>query len=186
MNIDLAGALRRRKPEKRRSQLPPRRLNDLVAAADLFGTAPIALVPDTNVYIRNAAGTLPPAVEAILDRALLFHCTVCLGELAIGIGNADPAHRNWRALRTYYVGLFDSIPQTRILHPDSQAWADAGLVAGTLARIQGYQRDQRNECLNDALILLSAAKMGLPVLTADRRDFELIQQLAPEGQFIYY
>jgi predicted nucleic acid-binding protein len=166
--------------------LAPRRLDDLVAAADLLGTASIAFVLDTNVYIRDAAGMLPLAVETLLDRALLFHCTVCLGELATGIGNADPAHPNWRATRNHYVGLFDSIPQTRILHPDSQAWADWGLVAGTLARLQGYHRDQRKECCNDSLILLSAAKTGLPVLTADRSDFDLVQQFVPESQFVHY
>lgn len=186
LNIDLPGALRRRKPDKRRSQLEPRRVDALVAATDLSGTAPVAMVLDTNVYIREAAGTLPFAVETILDQALLFHCSVCLGELAVGIGNADPSHPNWRTMRDHYVGLFDSIPETRILHPDAQAWADAGLVAGTLARIQSYQPAQRKECLNDALILLSAAKFGLPVLTTDRSDFELIQQLVPEGQFVYY
>jgi hypothetical protein len=33
---------------------------------------------------------------------------------------------------------------------------------------------------------LTAAKAGLPVLTADRKQFDLIQQLAPEGQFIHF
>jgi hypothetical protein len=55
-----------------------------------------------------------------------------------------------------------------------------------LARTQGFQRHQRKECLNDALIFLTAAKAGLPVLTADRDQFDLIQQLAPAGQFVHY
>jgi hypothetical protein len=36
------------------------------------------------------------------------------------------------------------------------------------------------------LIFLTAAKAGLPVLTANRTGFDLIRQLAPEGQFIHY
>jgi hypothetical protein len=36
------------------------------------------------------------------------------------------------------------------------------------------------------LILLTAAKAGLPVLTANRVDFDLIQQIAGTGQFVYY
>ena len=59
------------------------------------------------------------------------------------------------------------------------------LIAGILARTQGFQPHQRKECLNDALIFLTAAKIGLPVLTANRGDFSLIQQLAPEGRFIH-
>lgn len=144
------------------------------------------LVPDTNVYIRAAAGTLPGLVQDLVERALLFHCSVCLGELATGIANANPSLPSWSALRDHYLELFDSIPSARLLNPDAQVWTDAGVVAGVLARTQGFQRHQRKECLNDALIYLTAAKAGLPVLTADNHQFDLIQRLAPEGQFIHF
>jgi predicted nucleic acid-binding protein len=144
------------------------------------------LVPDTNVYIRAAAGTLPALVQDLVERALLFHCSVCLGELATGIANANPSLPSWSALRDHYLELFDSIPSARLLNPDAQVWTDAGVVAGVLARTQGFQRHQRKECLNDALIYLTAAKAGLPVLTADNHQFDLIQRLAPEGQFIHF
>jgi hypothetical protein len=45
---------------------------------------------------------------------------------------------------------------------------------------------QRKECLNDALIYLTATEAEVPVLTADRNQFDLVQQLAPEGQFIHF
>jgi predicted nucleic acid-binding protein len=144
------------------------------------------LLLDTNVYIRSAAGTLPAAVAALLDRGLLFHCSVCLGELAIGVGNADPAHPQWPALRDHYVDLFAAIPATRLLTPDAQTWVDAGLIAGILSRSQSFQEHQRKECLNDALILLTAGKAGLPVLTATGAEFDLIQQLAPETRFLHF
>jgi hypothetical protein len=60
------------------------------------------------------------------------------------------------------------------------------VIAGALARMQGFQKHQRKECLNDALIYLSAAKAGLPVLTANRDEFDIIQQIAPEGWFIHF
>ncbi len=62
---------------------------------------------------------------------------------------------------------------------------DAGVIAGTLARTQRFQPHQRKECLKDALIFLTAAKAGIPVLTANRDEFDLIQQIAPEGDFIH-
>jgi hypothetical protein len=40
--------------------------------------------------------------------------------------------------------------------------------------------------LADALIFLTAAKAGLPVLTANRDEFDLIQPLAPHGRSIYF
>ena len=184
--IDLPGILRRRKPERRLKPLAKRPLARLAAAGDLADSGRTALVPDTNVYIKSAAGLLPPVVAALLDRARLFHCTVCLGELAMGVANADPAHPQWLATRDHYSGLFASIPATRLLTPDAEVWADAGVIAGTLARSQGFQKHQRKECLNDALILLTAAKAGLPVLTANRDEFDLIQQLAPDGSFLHF
>jgi predicted nucleic acid-binding protein len=186
LNIDLRDVLRRRKPERRRTRLTPRPGDQLVSAAALASSGRALLVPDTNVYIMAAAGTLPAEAQALVEHALLFHCSVCLGELATGIANADPSLAGWRAIRDHYTELFDSIPSTRLLNPDAQTWTEAGIVAGALARTQGFQRHQRKECLNDALIYLTAAKAGVPVLTADRDGFDLIQQLAPEGRFIHF
>lgn len=141
---------------------------------------------DTNVYINRAAGRLDLALQAVIDGALLFHCSVALAELAIGVANADPARRSWPATRDHYAALFAAVPASRLLTPDAQVWAEAGVVAGMLARTQGFQPHQRKECLNDALIFVTAAKAGLPVLTGNRDEFDLIQQIMPEGRFIYY
>jgi predicted nucleic acid-binding protein len=144
------------------------------------------LLLDTNVYIMEAAGLLPPAAASLVTRALLFHCSVCLGELATGVANADAASPDWRAIRDHYGALVDAIPETRLLVPDGETWLEAGVIAGTLARTQRFQRHQRKECLNDTLIYLTGAKAGLPVLTANRDEFDLIQQLAPEGGFVHF
>ena len=144
----------------------------------------MALLLDTNVYIDGAAGRLAAPVRDAIDRALLFHCSVVLGELAVGVANADPSRPRWPALRDHYSELFAAIPASRLLTPDAQVWVDAGVIAGTLARTQGFQPHQRKECLNDALIFLVAAKAGIPVLTANRDEFDLIQQVASEGRFM--
>ncbi len=144
------------------------------------------LLLDTNVYINRVAGRLEAPVRDAIDQALLFHCSVALAELAVGVANADPSRSGWPALRDHYSELFAAIPASRLVTPDAQVWADAGVIAGTLARTQGFQPHQRKECLNDALILLTAAKAGVPLLTANRDEFDLIQQIASESQFIHY
>jgi len=186
LSIDLRSILRRRKPERRRTRLTRRRHGALMGAENFVSSGRALLVPDTNVYIMAAAGTLPAAAQDLVERALLFHCSVCLGELATGIANASPSLPGWPALRAHYIELYDSIPAARVLNPDAQVWTDAGVIAGVLARTQRLQRHQRKEYLNDVLIYLTAAKVGLPVLTADANQFDLIQQLAPEGQFIFF
>ncbi|GJE58285.1 type II toxin-antitoxin system VapC family toxin [Methylobacterium trifolii] len=186
MSIDLRGAVRRRKPDKRRARLATRPRHELVDWTALSGTGPTVMLLDTSVYIHRAAGRLPVPLRDAIDRALLFHCAVALAELAVGVANADPARPGWVALRDHYAELFAQVPETRILTPNPQTWTEAGLVAGTLARVQGYQPHQRKACLNDALIYLTAARAGLPVLTANRDEFDLIQQIAPEGRFVHY
>ena len=186
LSIDLDCVLRRRKPEKRSTQLVQRPRQSLVELTALPGGAPLALMLDTNVYINRAAGRLAASVRAVIDRALLFHCSVALAELAVGVANADPSRPGWTALRDHYCQLFAAVPSSRLVTPDAQLWADAGVVAGTLARTQGFQPHQRKECLNDALIFLAAAKAGIPVLTANRDEFDLIQQIAPDGRFMHY
>jgi predicted nucleic acid-binding protein len=186
LSIDLDAAIRRRKPEKRVRQLSVRRDNELTWAADLSVTGAVALVADTNVYINDAAGRLPPVVEALLERTILFHCSVCVGEIATGVANADPAHKNWNDIRSVYADVLGSIPASRLLNPEPQVWTDAGLIAGMLARTQNFQPHQRKEMLNDALILLTAAKAGLAVLTSDRDHYDLLQQLCPESRVVVY
>lgn len=132
------------------------------------------------------SGTLPPHVEDLLDTALLWHCSVCIAEITAGIGNYDPAAARWRRTRRQYGILLRSIPETRLLVPDANSWHLAGMISGMLARTQGFQPHQRKECLNDALIYLTAAKHGLPVLSANRDEFDLIQQVAPGGIFLHF
>jgi hypothetical protein len=79
-----------------------------------------------------------------------------------------------------------SISDTRLPVPDAETWHLAGAISGTLARIQGFQPHQRKECLNDALIYLTVAKRGLPVVTATRAEFDLIQLIAPGGTFLHF
>lgn len=184
--VDVAALLRRLKPERRTRRLVTRPPGDLVAAADLAGRGRAALLLDTNVYIRSAAGTLPPAAAALVDRGLLFHSSVAIAELTTGIAMSDPARPGSAATRRHYAALIATMPPARILVPDAEDWAEAGLIAGLLARLQGFQPHQRKDCLADALILLTGARYGLPVLTANRDDFDLIQQIAPRTRFVHF
>jgi len=185
LSIDLASALRKHKPAKHTAQFVPRPREKLIHWTTLSGVHSVLLL-DTNVYISRAAGRLPATLREVIDQALLFHCSVALAELTAGVANANPSRQGWPALRDHYIALFAAIPATRLITPDAQLWADAGVIAGTLSRTQGFQPHQRKECLNDALIFLTAAKAGIPVLTANRDEFDLIQQLAPAGRFIHY
>ena len=185
MTIDLQKIIRSRKPEKRHAQLTARPDTALIGARDIAGKGRQVFVPDTNIYIMDAAGILPGAAMIIVDQGLMFHCAVCLAELTAGVGHYAPGAADWQTVADYYAEMFASIPANRLLVPDAHTWAEAGMVAGILARTQGFRKQQLKELLNDALIYLCAAKHGIPVLTNNKADFDLLQQIAPGGSFIF-
>lgn len=182
--VDLDAALRRLKPEKRTKQLSSRPTAARIMASAM-PARPTVLVPDTCAYIHAASGRLPPAAKALLGTAIQFHCAASLGEISVGIGDMSPTDPDYRAVRSHYARLMDAIPSGRVLAPDENDWLHAGLLAGALARTQNFQAHQRKELLNDALIYVCAAKAGLPVLTNDD-DFDLLQQVYPQGTVVFY
>jgi predicted nucleic acid-binding protein len=104
----------------------------------------------------------------------------------VGLANRNVSHKNWTKEITYWSEAFLSVTDARILAPDEAVYMDAGLIAGTLSRIQKFQDVQRKEALNDALIFLTGAKHGIPILTEDKNDFDLIHQLAGRGKFYWF
>ena len=91
MTFDLETLLRRVKPAKRREPLRRRdRLHfvpDDVVPADV---GPVLL--DTCVYLDAGKGKLPPGAQRVVAGSLLFHCRVCIAEMAYTFGRLDPAH----------------------------------------------------------------------------------------------
>ena len=143
-------------------------------------------MPDTNIYIMDAAGMLPQAAETLLNQGLMFHCSICLAEISVGVGKYAPKASDWQRTADHYAGLFASIPASRLLVPDAETSADAGMVAGhSWLERRGFQKRHSRELLNDAMIYLCAANKGLPVLTDNKADFDLLQQSLPGGRFIF-
>jgi predicted nucleic acid-binding protein len=60
------------------------------------------------------------------------------------------------------------------------------MLAGTLSRTQGLGREARHTLLFDCLILASARRSGLTVLTANQRDFDLLQQVVTDAKVAFY
>ena len=59
----------------------------------------------------------------------------------------------------------------RILVPTLGDWTQAGRVLARLAARYGYEKIGQGRLANDALIAMSAARMGMTVITANERDF---------------
>lgn len=62
------------------------------------------------------------------------------------------------------------------------------MLAGELARLSDEPGGAlaARKFLNDALIFMQARRIGAEVLTANVRDFDFLDQLAPGGRVVYY
>jgi predicted nucleic acid-binding protein len=189
LSSDCRRSLRRLKPEKRRAQLKPRgelELDFIETTATRPGKLPRKLLYDTTVYIDVLQNRFPASGEAMLRAAEAWHSPVTEAELAAAIGLLDPAHADSREILEQIAAAIDRRPNYRTIVPDREIWREAGILSGILARVQGYGRDQRRRVLNDALLFASARKHGCAVLTRNIADFDLLQQLDPAGNVLFY
>jgi len=178
-------SLRRLKPEKHRKPLAYRDRSRLRFLKSLKPPFPKLLL-DTTVYIDALQGRLPDDVEIALRAGSLWHSAVTEAELAALAGLLDPAHPDTARAIAQVAASIDLRPAHRILTPDRDTWREAGILAGLLARLQGYGKNERRKALNDALIFLSASRNGCAVLTRNVSDFDLLMQLDARGQAVFY
>jgi len=144
------------------------------------------LLLDTTVYIDELQAKFTPRLEYALQGARIWHSSVTECELTAVTGLLDPAHAGSAEVLRRVAGILEKRHKTRTVIPDREVWHQAGILSGTLARLQQYGKADQRKVLNDALILLSAAKAGLTVLTRNIEDFDLLTQLAPHARVAFY
>jgi predicted nucleic acid-binding protein len=177
--------LRRLKPEKHQTPLRPRPESEL-AFVESSGSRPAKLLYDTTVYIDVLQDRFPGRGEVMLRAAEAWHSPVTAAELAATCGLVDPAHAQTRGIIEQVIAVIERRPRHRTLLTDSEIWLEAGVLSGTLARLQGYKSEQRRRVLNDALLFATARKHGCFVLTRNVLDFDFLQQLEPSGNVLFY
>lgn len=181
----LEGSLRRLRPERVR-RLAPRPSADLTRLDAEAVRRGIPVLLDTTVYVDVLRGAADPLLEAALRGCPLWHCTVAIGELARGLGAADPGHPAYQRHRGLTVAYAARIPEHRVIGPDREVFELAGIASGILGRVLGLDAASLARHTNDALLFFAARKHGLAVLTRNARDFGLLQQLGPEGKILVY
>ncbi|WP_407527944.1 type II toxin-antitoxin system VapC family toxin [Methylobacterium oryzisoli] len=185
MSFDLAGALRRLKPEKRVARLDRRHDDEL----SFVGSAPAAgpaLLLDTSVYIDALQDRLPAVVEGLLISREVNHSAIALAELAHPLGRLDPAHPETAAVSAAIRAAIQAIPPHRLSAPSGRVLAEAGIVTGILARLRGTAKTDRQPLLNDAVLYLHALDRGFCLLSRNIVDLDLVEQLVPGGRVLFY
>jgi hypothetical protein len=142
---------------------------------------------DTTVYV-DALGPreLPSAIATLLRKNNIVHAAVAGAELAITFGHLDPAHPSTPRNRTALEQALGRVPMEDARAPSPQAWVEAAVLAGILARVQGHAKGARRDLLLDALLLLTAVEAGCVLVSRNIRHMDLLTRLRPDAGLLLY
>jgi hypothetical protein len=165
--------------------------------------APVApLLLDTSYYLHRSSGKVPQGIRALIAsrQHMVHNCGVACAELAISIGLLDPADARTAITIDAIQSHLDHMTTDKTVTPSASAWTEAAVLAGILARTQGYavskrtltpdqvccQQGRRRELLLDALIFLTAVEQDMLLISANIRHMDLLLQLCPTDNVLLY
>lgn len=125
---------------------------------------------DSSVYVsalrRGDHGVL--SIRRMDSGSVVWLSAVVLEELYAGV--------NDRGLPLVERLERDFDRANRIVVPNMNDWAETGRVLSRLAAKYDYEKVGRGRLTNDALIAMSAGRMGICVMTANERDFKKLAE----------
>jgi len=125
---------------------------------------------DSSIYITalRRGGDAVLALRRFTIDAPLWLSAVVLEELYAGAADRD------RQIVERLERDFDRAK--RILVPNLSDWTQAGRVLARLAAKYHYEKIGQGRLTNDALIAVSAGRLGVRVITANERDFKRVAE----------
>ncbi|HSZ90085.1 MAG TPA: hypothetical protein VK822_12015 [Acetobacteraceae bacterium] len=161
------------------------RANLAFDARAIDAATPVML--DTTVYLDALkAPGLPTAIATLVARNVVLHCSIACAELAVSVGHLDPAHPRTAGHRRPLIDVLSRMAPTRIVAPSADAWTEAAVVAGILARTQGHAREARRAVLHDAMMLLTAVEAEAVLISRNIRHMDLLLRFRPDAQVLLY
>ena len=196
-----AGALALLHDPDRHTRPFPRRHDSALPFDPAALPADLPLMLDTTVYVHRLQNKIPPPIHALVEARSVLHCAVAVAEIAISAGIMDPTHATTARFRTPLLGLLHGISALDMRAPGPAAWAEAGMLAGMLARTQfglarprntlssgaaEQQRESRRRLLNDALIFLCAGEHGAVLVSGNVADIDVLLRFRPDIPVLLY
>lgn len=128
---------------------------------------------DTSVYITalRMGDEAALNLRRIAGGAPVWLSSVVLEELYAG-ASARNRHAVERLERDFHRA-------GRILVPNLTDWTQTGKVLALLAAKYDYEQIGMGRLTNDALIAMSAGRLGITVITANARDFGKLAEFRP-------
>jgi predicted nucleic acid-binding protein len=163
-----------------------RRSADELPFVDVSPIGGQGLLLDTCVYIDQMQNRSPRVLDDLVAQRQVNHSTVAIQELMHSVGVLNPSDARTAGVIDEIGKLIKAMPPHRIFAPDIEVLGRAALLSGILCRLQGYEKDAKLRALQDCVLFLQAQKLGLVVLTANVRDYDILLQLIPAGRVLFY
>lgn len=141
---------------------------------------------DTCAILDGLRGKAPAKLRTLIEIGLVHHSSIVLGELSRPFGVLDPAHKETARTLAPLRAVLDEVRPHRVIEADAEMIATANIRAGIIARHLALPRESQSKMVNDAIIAAQAARYGLTLITANRRDFDLLSQLDPRLRVAFY
>jgi predicted nucleic acid-binding protein len=143
------------------------------------------LLLDTCVYIDLLQGRAPASVKNLLESHLSNHSGVALAELTCLFGRLDPRDSRTAGVLRGILRAISAMPDHRLSAPSAKVLGEAGILAGIVERLAGFERRNGQALLNDAVLYLQAIEHGQTVLTRNIREFDWFDQLLPGSRVLF-
>jgi hypothetical protein len=150
-----------------------------------------AIMPDTTVYVDGVKGRLPDSVRGLLVGRRILHSGVACAELSVVVGVLDPADPTTPGYLAPVMDVLDEMDPVTTTTPSAEAWTEAGVLAGILARSQGLvgkrRRGERGRAVlqagagalaaaRRADLPSAAAEQGAVLVSRNKRHIDLLLQ----------
>jgi predicted nucleic acid-binding protein len=128
---------------------------------------------DTSLYITalRRGDDAALGLRRIAAGAPVWLSSVVLEELYAGV-SAHNRHVVERLERDFHRAR-------RIVVPNLTDWTQTGKVLALLGAKYDYEQIGKGRLTNDALIAMSAGRLGMTVITANARDFKKLAEFRP-------
>ena len=134
------------------------------------------IVIDTSVYIPLLRDGKAPGTVLTAHGSMVYLSSVVAQELFAG---AVDRH-TMKALGEFWE-TFEK--NDRIITPEENDWMEAGKLLSKIGQKYGFESIKKGRLVNDVLITLSCRKSDSTLITANHKDFKVINEFV-KFQFI--
>ncbi len=137
-------------------------------AADLIFLHREKILLDTSIYItRYRFGKYEGLFQALIQKSIFFLHSIVFEELLVGANS----NKEMEALQSMKKSF---IKAKKLVTPSDKDWEETGMLLNKIIRRKELNTKTAVTLTHDVLLALSARRMGIRVVTENRKDFERI------------